>query len=293
MWTPIERKRSAPATQGRPACDTFAVVPQKYLTVDNVATLVQHRGVTTLPDSPPNTETGATIVCLHDAGSNGNNFSGLLDALAADHSPMAYDQPGHGRSANLDSLASIDAMVGHLNGLATAWSIDGPVLVGEGMGAAVALQAAKSHPNWPSALVLVGGVGTSFDVAADIESLSAITAGKARREFDRSGYAPDTDRSVYQKAFGDWVKTDPRATLGARRAQAEWSCTDGPDKPVLIVIGEHEEADHVANAEALAAACPNVNVERLAGAGRRGVIEQPEALAGLISSFLATNGVSS
>ncbi|MCP3991937.1 MAG: alpha/beta fold hydrolase [Actinomycetia bacterium] len=265
-------------------------MPQKYVTVDGVATLIHHRGPTTLPGSPPSTDQGATVLCCHDAGTDGNQFADLMDHLATAHSPIAYDQPGHGRSATLDSLGSIEAMVAHLRGLSEAWSIENPILVGEGMGAAVALQACVTHPGWAAGLVLVGGAAASYEMGDEIESLSAITSGKARREFDRSGYAPDTDRAVYQKAFANWVKTDPRATLGDRKAQAAWSLDQPPDVPVTVVVGEHEEPDHVSAAEALATKLPNGSVERLAGAGRRGVLEQPGGLASMVSALAASSG---
>jgi pimeloyl-ACP methyl ester carboxylesterase len=228
-------------------------------------------------------------VCCHDAGTDGNQFADLMDQLASSHSPISYDQPGHGRSASLDSLGSIDAMVAHLKELTDGWSIEHPVLVGEGMGSAVALQAAATHPGWAAGLVLVGGAAARYQLDGEIESLSAITSGKARREFDRSGYAPDTDRSVYQKAFANWVKTDPRATLGDRKAQAAWSLNGAPDVPTVVVVGEHEEPEYATAAEDLAAQLPNGSVQRLTGAGRRGVLEQPEALATIVDTFVAAN----
>ena len=261
-------------------------MPQKYLAIGETATLVYHRGKTTLPGSPPTTDNGSTIVCLHEAGTSGAQFSDLMDHLAAAHSPLVYDQPGHGRSGGLDAFESIDAMVGQLLDLGSQWSLDAPVLVGEGLGAVVALQAAVASPDLPAALVLIGGAAADYDLSTEIDALAAITSGKARRDFDRTGYAPETDRSVYQKAFSYWVKTDPRATLGARRAQAAWSLDTAPELPVLIVVGEHEGKDSVDAAQALADRLPNAVIHRLAGAGRRGVLEQPEALANAISEFL-------
>lgn len=265
-------------------------MPQKYLAIGETATLIHHRGPTTLPGSPPRTDRGSTVICLHDAGTSGAWFSDLMDSLAGGHSPLSYDQPGHGRSGGLDALGSIGAMVDHLRSLTEAWSIEHPVLVGEGLGSAVALQAAvegaAEDPGYPSALVLIGGAAASFDLDDELAALTAITAGKARRDFDRTGYAPETDRSVYQKAFAYWVKTDPRATLGARRAQAAWSLDGAPELPVLVVIGEQEEPDSAAAAESLAERLPNATVHRLAGAGRRGVLEQPESLAAAISAFI-------
>ncbi|MGH1492854.1 MAG: alpha/beta fold hydrolase [Acidimicrobiales bacterium] len=264
-------------------------MPQKYLTIGGTATLVHHRGATTLPGSPPKTEQGSTIVCLHEAGTNGGQFADLMDHLAEKHSPIAFDQPGHGRSAGLDALPSIDAMVDQLRSLTEAWSIDHPVLVGEGLGSVVALQASVSDAGHPAALVLIGGTASASDLDSEIAALAAITSGKARREFDRDGYAPETDKTVYQKAFGYWVKTDPRATLGARRAQAAWSLNAAPAVPTMIVVGEHEDADALAAAEALAQQLPNASVHRLDGAGRRGVLEQPAALAAAISAFIEAN----
>ncbi|MDA3041338.1 MAG: alpha/beta hydrolase, partial [Actinomycetota bacterium] len=261
----------------------------KYQNIGGVATLVQHRGATTLPGHPPDCGLGSVVVCLHDAGGNGNGFADLMDALAATQSPIAFDLPGHGRSGGLDALDSIGAMAAHAAGLLDAFGIGSVALVGEGMGGAVAIELALARPDLASALVLVGGPAISFAFDTEIASLSAITSGRARREFDRSGYAPDTDRAVYQKAFAEWVKTDPRATLGDRKAQAAWtlgSRGEAISAPVLVVVGEHEEAASVAAATELVAQLGSASIDTLSGAGRRGGVEQPAALAARIASFL-------
>ena len=272
-------------------------VPQKYLQVDGVATLVHHRGPTTLPGRPPATTPGEVIICLHDAGDNGNSFSGLLDALAPTNSPLAFDRPGHGRSGSLDSLGSVEAMVAHLRSLAAAFDVTHPVLLGEGLGAAVALAAAGADPAWPRALVLIGGAAGRFEgLEPTIDELRRITQGKARRVFDNTGYAPDTPKDTFQKAFSEWVRTDPRATLGDRVAQRGWDGRGrlgGVECPVLIVVGEHEGADARERAEALAGELPNASIVTLAGAGRHGPIEAPTALALIICDVIAAAATSS
>lgn len=261
-------------------------MPRKYVSVDGVATLLHHRGPTTLPGHPPDTSKGHTILCLHDAGDNGASFAALADALAADHSPIAFDQPGHGRSGGLDSLGAIAAMAAHTRATAAALGLERPVLLGDGMGTAVALELAAGDPSWPAALVLTAVVPPA-DLGAQVDQLRRITSGKARREFDSSGYAPTTPRDVFERAFAEWVKTDPRATLGDREAQAAWS-PDGAlgsvSCPVLVVVGEHEAQRD--EAEALAAKLAHARVVELSGAGRHGVVEQPAALAAVVTRFL-------
>ena len=265
----------------------------KYFTVDSVATFVHHRGPTTLPGAPPAPAPGATVLCIHDVAGNGNVFSAVLDALAAGHRPVAFDLPGHGRSGGLDSLGAIAAMAAHTKALADQLAIERPVLLGDGMGAAVALEAAATWPDWPAAVVVTGGASLTPAPGADaIEQVRLVTAGRARRQFDTTGYAPDTPREVYERAFGEWMKTDPRATIGDLEALASW---DGPARagavtaPVVVVVGEHESAEARAAADALAAAVANGRVVTLAGAGRRGVIEQPAALAAIVAG--AAEGV--
>ena len=161
------------------------------------------------------------------------------------------------------------------------------MLLGDGMGAAIALEAAATWPDWPAAVVVCGGASaTPAPDPADIDQVRLVTAGRARRQFDTTGYAPDTAREIYQQAFGEWMKTDPRATVGDLEALAGW---DGAARlgavtaPVVVVVGEHEAADARAAADALAAAVADGRVVTLAGAGRRGVLEQPGALAAIVA----------
>jgi len=262
----------------------------KYVYPDDLAILVHHRGPTTLPGAPPDLSGGVTVLCLHDAGGNGHIFAGVMDALAADHSPLAYDQPGHGRSGGLDSLGAVEAMAAHATAVADVLGVEHPVLLGEGMGAAVALEVAMSSPGWPQALVLCGAAAASYDEGPAIEQLAAVVAGRARREFDGSGYAPDTARDVYKAAFAEWVKTDPRATLEDLRALDAWEPGERLGTvacPVLVVCGVHtEDARRAASAD-LAERTPGARLVELPAAGRRGVVEQPAALAGIVAQVAA------
>lgn len=265
-------------------------MPAKYLTVEGIATFLHHRGPTTLPGSPPDLSRGSTVLCVHDAGATGNSFAGVLDALATSHSPLAFDLPGHGRSGSLDSLGDIGRMAGHTRAVAAALGVGRAVVLGDGMGAAVGLDLAVGPDPLASAVVLCGGAAATFpSAAAQAAELRLVTAGRARREFDRSGYAPDTPREVFERAFADWVRTDPRATVGDRDAQAAWDATGRLAQvgvPVLVLVGEHEEAASVEAARALAAGVPDGRLVTVAGVGRRMIAEGPDAVAAEIDRFL-------
>ena len=132
-------------------------------------------------------------------------------------------------------------------------------------------------------------MGRTLDLSSEIEQLTLITTGKARRQFDASGYKPEPDQMIMKQAFAEWVKTDPRATLGARRAQEQWNRStnlEGLDCPTLVVVGEHTEPAFDVAANELIAELSSAKRVDLAEAGRRGAIETPEALAKLIGRFL-------
>lgn len=269
-------------------------MPVKYVTVGSVATYVHHRGQTTLPGRPPTATSGTAVLCVHDVTGNGNAFAGVLDALAADTRPFAFDLPAHGRSGGLDSLATISEMAAHLKELADFLDLGSPVLVGDGMGAAIALEAAAQWPAWPLALVLCGGAsGTPAPASAEIDQVRLVTAGRSRRQFDTAAYGPNTAKAVFERAFGDWMKTDPRATLGDLQALASWDASSrvgAVSASVTVVVGEHEPEAARAAAESLAAALVTGSVVTLAGAARRCVYEQPERLAAIIASVASASG---
>ncbi len=264
-------------------------MPDKYFDVDGVATLVHHRGETTLPGAPPLLANGSTVLLFHDAGGNGNCFRELMDCLESNHSPVSFDQPGHGRSGELDSLTSIEAMAVHAETLVKNWEPGELVLVGEGMGAAVAIEVANRAKVNVAGIVCVGSSGKSVDLTEEIEQLALIAAGKARRQFDSTGYSPNTDEGVFRTAFTEWVKTDPRATVGARRAQQKWNSDADISKvatPVLVVIGEHTEAEYQDSAQEFADALPNGTATHLEGASRHAVIENPTKLSAAIDEYV-------
>jgi pimeloyl-ACP methyl ester carboxylesterase len=259
-------------------------VPHKYVQIEGVATYLHHRGPTTLPEAAPETSLGEVVVALHDAGSNGAHFDRLLDALCGAHSPMAFDQPGHARSGGLDSLGDLHALGRFAAALVRKLGLRPVVWLGEGMGAAVALEAAREAPEATRGLVLVAPPKPGQVAPAALEALAQVVAGRARRQFDSSGFAEGTPREVFGRAFGEWLKTDPRVTFGDLEALARWE-GDGPavSAPCLVVTGEQDDSP---GPDFWLERLPGARRARVPGARRHPALEQPAELARAVADFL-------
>jgi pimeloyl-ACP methyl ester carboxylesterase len=265
-------------------------VPQKYVRVDGVATFVHHVGPTTLPERPPALARGETVVCLHGAATNAGEFADLLPRLEAAHSPLAFDQPGHARSGGLDSLPSIARMSEFTRAFCAAFRIEKCVLLGTSMGGCVALETALAAPALVRGLVLVAS-RAKFSASAELlERLRLITEGKARREFDRSGYSPAATPDVMRKGFMEELKTDPRVLYGSMQAMNGWNREADLARvacPTLVVVGEDDSEEVRARADVLAAGVRGARKVVIPKSGHRVALEQPEALANEVGSFLS------
>ena len=260
-------------------------MPEKYVRRDGLPILVRHTGPTTLPQNPPTPASGASIVCLHDAGLQSSVFSGLLGVASesASASAIAFDLPGHGRSGSLDSLPSIEAMAEMARWVAGWCQLERPVLVGHGMGALVALEWARTAADEVGGLVLCGAglaLGTS---AETIETMRQVTLGKAPRPFDPTRVAKSGGQDMMRRAYMEGIQTDPRATLVDLEASRSWTAAHLEaveiDCPTRIVCGEAEHAESRERAESLAGRCTQSTLADVADAAHFLPLEQPAALA--------------
>lgn len=267
-------------------------MPVKYFTVDGLPTFVHHTGPTTLPEVVPDLSRGETVLCLHGAGGNGGYLSDLLDALAPKHSPLAFDQPGHGRSGGLDSLGSIERMSEFTRTLVEKLGLRTPVLLGHSMGGAVAQAYTLAHPDDVRALVLVSS-GACFTVPEErIVQARRVTEGKERRAFTRDAFSPKTPDAIVRRGWGEDLKTDPRAGFGDLLACVAWQNERLSEirVPTLVTVGEDDYPGLREEADRLAREIPNARKVVIAEAGHALPIERPGALAEAILAFLEELG---
>ena len=265
-------------------------MPTKYFQIDEVATFVRHTGPSTLPGSPPHRVLGQSVLCLHGAGGNGNLFSGLFESLGDEHILIAFDQPGHGRSGELDSLGNIDRMADFTLSLVAELGLEDAFLVGHDMGGAVALECALKAPGSFAGLVICAA-GDRFSMPdATLDQARRVSEGKERRPFDPSVFSPDTPPDTMKRAFMEGLKTDPRATLGDLEACRDWQPGERLAElqtPTFILHGDSEIDWVKESAEGLAATLPNARLESLPSAGHALLLEAPESLGARVGDFIS------
>lgn len=264
---------------------------RKYAYVEGVAAHYFHTGATTLPDRVPPLDRGELLLFLHDAGGNANLFHRQLAHLDGRHSAIAPDLPGHGRSGGTEGLATLDAHVAFVSGLADRLALRPFVPVGVGLGGAVALEYALRHSGRVRALVLVA-TPRRFEIPQDdLEIWREVTLGRRTQPFSTATFSAVADAAAMREFWMEQVKTDPRVRY------TDLLACDGIDfaarlkglvKPVLVIAGGDDCLVPLAEVERLAGEIPGARLVVLEGAGHAANLEKPEAFNRAVDDFLAT-----
>ncbi|MDX2170973.1 MAG: alpha/beta fold hydrolase [Deltaproteobacteria bacterium] len=263
----------------------------KYVTIDGVAVNYFHTGASTLPGTPPALDQGELLLFAHGAGSNAHTWHRQLAHVAAAHSGVALDFPGHGRSGSTEGLPDLAAHVRCVAAFADQVARRPVVFVGRALGGAVGLGFAAAHPERLRALVLVATPARFAIPPASLDTWHAVTMGRATQPFDMRLFAPGADMAVVRECFMEQVKTDPRvrytdllagngldftAQLGALRV------------PTLVITGRHDHFCPPDKAEDVQRAIPGAQLAVIENAGHMLTSEQPDAFNAAVDAFLAT-----
>lgn len=265
-------------------------MPTKFVYVDGTAVHYIHGGRSTLPGVVPDLSRGELLVFLHDAGGNAGIWRRVAAILDGDHSTVAFDFPGHGRSGGTESLATIDAYAEFFASFVRALGLRAAILVGHGMGAAVAVQTARHCPGTVRALALVGAA-RHFEIPQEsIEAWRQVMQGRTPQPFTTEAFSPKTEFPVMREAWMEQVKTDPRVRyfdLAACAAHDVGADAAKADIPALIVAGNDDRIAPPDGAEQLRQAFPSAELVTISDAGHLLPLEKPAAVAAAITSLLS------
>jgi 3-oxoadipate enol-lactonase len=241
---------------------------------------------------------GPPLVLLHSLLADRTSFDAIVPALSKFFRVVIPELPGFGQShAVHGGLAAVaDRMAEAVRDCAGS---ERAIVLGNGYGGFVALQLAIRFPSLVGRLILAD-CGAAFTepgreafrsmarVAAS-NGLSAVADVAIRRLFapDFQNSNPNlmrsrreaflrTDQAVFQATCKALAELDLRAHLGNVVA------------PVLVLVGEHDEATPPSMSYELAAGLPNAHLIVLEGCAHVPQLQKPKAFLDSIGSFLGT-----
>jgi 3-oxoadipate enol-lactonase len=239
---------------------------------------------------------GPPLFLLHSLLSDRASFDAIVPQLSQSFRLIVPELPGFGRSrAAGGGLAAVaDRMAEAVKDAAGG---EEAIVLGNGYGGFVALQMAIRHPATATKLVLAD-CGAAFSeegrqafrnmaAASKARGLPAITDVAMRRLFAPEFQAehPDLMRDR-REAF---LRTDPEVFQAACAALAELDLRPelaSVKVPVLVLVGEQDEATPPPMSRELAALLPDARLKIIAGCAHVPQLQSPEAFLDAIGDFL-------
>jgi 3-oxoadipate enol-lactonase len=239
---------------------------------------------------------GPPLFLLHSLLSDRASFDGIAPELSQSFRVIVPELPGFGKSAVVegDLAAVADRMAEAIKDAAGG---EAAIVLGNGYGGFVALQMAIRHPGIATKFILADS-GAAFSepgreafrnmaAASKAKGLAGITDVAMRRLFAPEFQArhPELMRDR-REAF---LKTDPEVFRAACNALAELDLRPDLDKvtvPVLVLVGEHDEATPPPMSHELAAGLPNAYLEIIPGCAHVPQLQSPGKFLEAIGDFL-------
>jgi 3-oxoadipate enol-lactonase len=244
---------------------------------------------------------GTPLVLFHSLLSDRASFDRIVPELATSFRVIVPELPGFGRShtvaGGLDVIA--DRMAAAVREAAAG---DKPIVLGNGYGAFVALQMVIRHPDVASRLLLADG-GAAFSdagreafrnmsAASAAKGLEAITDVAMRRLFAPEFQRANPDLMADRRAA--FLRTNPDVFRAACAALATLDLRAELPKlriPVLVLVGEQDEATPPAMARELSAGLSDARLVVLDGCAHVPQLQSPAVFLDAVREFLLESRV--
>jgi pimeloyl-ACP methyl ester carboxylesterase len=250
------------------------------------------------------------VFLLHNGGADSRIWDAQVGALAADHDVAAIDLPGFGESDKPDVPYDLDLYVRTLDEVVATLGAKRPILIGNCIGAATALEYATIHPGAVRALVLFNVCGGRVMLRRSV-GFDANPAAWRRRPFLATawivGRVPFLHRRVVDTLFGGPRRGLPiHGELAAIQRtgwhrRSRWNLIRGlesfnkygrpyarPDglPPALLAWGAANRVLSPACGRELAKGLRPERFVEIDGAGHLPMVEEPERVNAMIREFL-------
>ncbi|MDB5990077.1 MAG: hypothetical protein JWQ10_1480 [Herbaspirillum sp.] len=239
---------------------------------------------------------GAPIVLFHSLLADGTSFDRIAGPLSLTHQVIVLNLPGFGNSDRVDG--GMEAVAERLAAAVRLMALEqAPIFLGNGYGGFLALMVAIRHPGIARRLVLADcgaafsepGRAAFLGMAATVSAhgLDRIADVAMRRLFspayqsqnpelitERRQRFVDMDTQTFQQACNALASLDLRSDLAAVQA------------PVLVLVGEQDEATPPAMSEELAAGLPHARLQILPGCAHVPQLQEPHMFLSAIKEFI-------
>jgi 3-oxoadipate enol-lactonase len=239
---------------------------------------------------------GPPLFLFHSLLSDRASFDAVVPDLSKSYRVIVPELPGFGRSHAVGGgLAGVaDRMAEAVRDAAGG---DDAIVLGNGYGGFVALQMAIRHPNIATRLILADS-GAAFSeagreafrnmaAASKAKGLSAITDVAMRRLFAPDFQAAHPDLMADRREA--FLKTDPEVFRAACDALASLDLRPELGKvkmPVLVLVGEHDEATPPPMSHELAAGLAQAHLKIIPGCAHVPQLQSPAVFLEMIGDFL-------
>src|SRR5436190_8475033 len=249
---------------------------------------------------------GAPVVLLHGLGGDGSRWGPNIEPLAKDFHVFALDQIGFGQSdkplANYHTGMLADFLVGFLK----AAGVGKASLVGNSMGAGVALYTAVHFPDVVDRIVLADGGGYRSATGAAGAPPAPPTPEAIHRRQIQNSVTRDETREFFRILFHDKSlvtekMVDEQLALRLRSAFTITKMQEGGERgslteqevrsvkaPTLILWGKYDELANPAGADRLEKTIPGARKIIIDNCGHMPQLERADEFNRLVRDFLLT-----
>jgi pimeloyl-ACP methyl ester carboxylesterase len=231
---------------------------------------------------------GPALLLTHGFRSSSHMYAATVADLSSDHTVIAWDIRGHGKSDSLTDPAeySVAASLADMVALLDAAGAERVTLVGHSLGGYLSLEFVLAHPERVDGLVLVdSGPGYRKDDARASWNAMAerYAADLEERGLDGLSAAGEVDPTVHGSAH-----TLALAALGILR-QSDGHVLEALPSitvPTLVVVGERDQP-FLGASQYMAGKIPGARLVTIAGADHAPPVTHPDEFNAALREFLA------
>ncbi len=246
---------------------------------------------------------GPPLVLVMGFGASMDEWApAFVDALAARHRVVVFDNAGIGRTVALPSPLTITAMADQTSDLITALHLGRTDVVGWSMGGMIAQALAVRHPAQVARVVLAAtqpGTGESLPVPA-----AAAAALDSSNPATKLGVLFPLDQETAVRAYVAGIlrypgRYDASPAIVAAQGAAIGRWLGGTDpagpatarigRPTLVADGAVDQLDPVANDHLLAATIPRAQLVLYPDAGHAFLFQDAAVFVLRVETFLASS----